>query len=117
MPLIKIHTSAPERRGEEATAILKSLSAELASLLGKPEDYVMTCLVPAAMTFAGDTAPCALVEVANLGELERSKTEEMTAAICRVLEAELEVPSRRIYVEFRTPPRHYWGWDRKTFAT
>ena len=65
-----------------AEALLQELSAELAALLGKPERYVMTLLqtgVP--MTFEGDTAPCAYVEVKSIGGLDGPRAKAISAAL------------------------------------
>jgi phenylpyruvate tautomerase PptA (4-oxalocrotonate tautomerase family) len=116
MPLLKIHCpqSLPAVEGK---ALLTSLSRELAELLGKPESYVMTCLVPGAqLTFAGSDEPCCLVEVANLGKLQKQDTERMSAALCKRLSETLSLPSRRIYILFADVERHMWGHDGRTFA-
>ncbi len=44
MPLVTVKTSAPAPAAAAGAALLKELSAVLASLLGKPERYVMTAL-------------------------------------------------------------------------
>ena len=95
MPLIHVQTSCAAV--PEAETLLRELSAELATWLGKPERYVMTLLhtgVP--MTFGGDTAPCAYVEVKSIGRLG--------------------VPADRIYIGFEDVPGRLWGWDGSTFG-
>ena len=116
MPLLKIHTSKslPEA---DAQALLTSLSAELASLLHKPESYVMTCLAgPTHLTFGGSSEPSCLVEVANIGTLKGSDTERLSAALCQRLSDTLGVSSDRIYVIFEDVERHMWGHDGHTFG-
>jgi phenylpyruvate tautomerase PptA (4-oxalocrotonate tautomerase family) len=116
MPLLKIHTSQSPSAAE-AQALLGPLSQELAELLDKPESYVMTCLVGGAhLTFAGSSEPSCLVEVANIGKLQKRHTERLSAALCRRLSASLSVPSRRIYISFRDVEPHMWGHDGRTFA-
>ena len=116
MPLLKIHTSKtlPEA---DAQRLLTSLSAELAGLLGKSESYVMTCLAGAAqLTFAGSSEPSCLVEVENIGKLQPSDTERVSASLCKHLSGALSIPSQRIYVRFTDVDRHMWGHDGHTFA-
>ena len=80
MPLIHVQTNAAAVADPDA--LLRQLSAELAALLGKPERYVMTLLhtgVP--MTFGGDTAPCAYVEVKSIGGLDGPRAKAISAAL------------------------------------
>ena len=68
MPLINLKTNISDVQTPDA--LLKKLSAALASATGKPESYVMTLLdsgVP--MTFAGSNKPCAYVEIKSIGAL------------------------------------------------
>ncbi len=116
MPLLKLYCSESLPDGE-GQALLTSLSQDLAELLRKPESYVMTCLVAGAkLTFAGSDEPCCLVEVANLGKLEKRDTERMSAALCKRLSEALSLPSRRIYIVFADVERHMWGYDGGTFG-
>ena len=58
MPLINVYTSAEPPSEDRSQKLLGALSRTLARVLGKPESYVMTCLVPRArMTFAGSLDP------------------------------------------------------------
>ena len=68
MPLINLRTNISDVQAPDA--LLKKLSAALATATGKPESYVMTLLdsgVP--MTFAGSEEPCAYVEIKSIGAL------------------------------------------------
>lgn len=116
MPLIKIHSNV-EPPTAKADALLKRCSTALAEQLGKPERYVMTCLMPhAPMTFAGTSEPTCYVEVKSIGTLSTQQTQDMSASFCRILSEGLEVPPERIYLEFADAERHLWGWNGKTFA-
>jgi phenylpyruvate tautomerase len=115
MPLIHVQTS--NAAVPEAEALLKDLSAELATLLGKPERYVMTLLhtgVP--MTFGGDTAPCCYVEVKSIGGLDGARAKAISAALCPRLASRLGVSPDRIYIGFEDVPGRLWGWDGSTFG-
>ena len=117
MPLIKLQTSvaAPEKAHLET--LLKSLSASLASHLGKPESYVMTAFegdVP--MTFAGTTDPVCYIEIKSVGTMGGSKTKAMSQDFCAQVESALGVPKTRTYIEFADAPGAMWGWNGSTFG-
>jgi phenylpyruvate tautomerase len=115
MPLIHIHTSVAAPAG--APALLADVSRELASLLGKPERYVMTLLDGAVpMTFGGDTSPCAYVEIRSIGALDGERPRRITASLSDLLKRHLSVPADRIYVGFEDVPARLWGWNGGTFG-
>lgn len=117
MPLIKVFSSAPSLSRGETTALLRRLSSELAVVLGKPEAYVMTCMMPRAeMTFAADSQPCAYAEVKSIGRMTPEITKKLSASVCSTLSEALHVPADRIYIEFQDAERHLWGFDGGTFA-
>lgn len=117
MPLINVFTSAPALGPDRADALLRELSGTLASLLGKPESYVVTSLVYAdRMTFGGSGAPACYAEIKNVGALRPEKTAELSRAISAQLSAALAVPTARIYLELASVPPHLWGWNGETFA-
>ena len=111
MPLISVKTSAASSNG---AALLTDLSSTLASLLGKPERYVMTLLeVGVPMTFAGSSEPCAYVEIKSIGAL---RPPAMTAAFCDLIEARTGIPAQRVYVAFEDVKASNWGWNGSTFG-
>lgn len=115
MPLIHIQTSAPAPA--DPSPLLRELSRELASLLGKPERYVMVVLsggVP--MQFGGTTAPCGYVEVKSIGQLDGDQPQRISAAVCSLLERHLSLPGARVYIGFEDVPARLWGWDGSTFG-
>jgi phenylpyruvate tautomerase PptA (4-oxalocrotonate tautomerase family) len=117
MPLIHIVTSAPPPAPAQCDALLGSLSRCLAEQFGKPETWVMTCLSPQAqMTFGGTRAPCAYVEVKNIGQLEPAHSERLSGALCKQLASGLGLDEQRIYIEFTNAVGHLWGWNGGTFG-
>jgi phenylpyruvate tautomerase len=115
MPLLQIKTSSPAPADRDA--LLLELSQQLAGWLGKPERSVMTLLeAGVAMTFAGDTAPCAYVEVKSIGGLDGDRPARITAALCDLLERRLGVGSDRMYICFSDAPAQLWGWNGSTFG-
>ncbi len=113
MPLIKIETN--QALPEDTAALLRQASAAVAGMLGKPESYVMVSLTHNPhMSFAGSSAPLAYVELKSLG-LPEPRTPGLSATLCEFLEAHLEIPAERVYIEFSGPERHLWGWNSATF--
>lgn len=114
MPLMKLQTNIDIELAQQA-GFLKQASVMTASVLGKPEDYVMVVVEPGqAMLFAGTTAPLAYVEFKSIG-LPEARTAEFSAAICSLIHATFGIEKNRIYIEFSDAPRTMWGWDGSTF--
>lgn len=117
MPLINVFTSASPLPPDRADALLRELSGTLASLLGKPESYVVTSLVYAnRMTFGGSGAPACYAEIKNVGDLRPDKTAELSRAVSSQLSTGFAIPPTRIYLELASVPPHLWGWNGETFA-
>jgi phenylpyruvate tautomerase len=115
MPLIHIQTSAATPA--DPTPLLLDLSRELASLLGKPERYVMTLLDGGRpMTFAGDASPCAYVEVKSIGSLAGDQPSRICKALCELLARHLALRADRVYIGFDDVPARLWGWNSETFG-
>src|SRR5690554_1373934 len=114
MPLLRIQTNVDvpaERRG----ALLAAASRATATVLGKPEAYVMVTLEPGAtMLFAGTDAPLAYLELKSIG-LPEDRTRDISAKLCDLVEAHLGIPKSRIYLEFASAAAHMWGWNGETF--
>jgi phenylpyruvate tautomerase PptA (4-oxalocrotonate tautomerase family) len=117
MPLINVFTSAELPAVAQTDALLKDLSAVMARRFGKPEQYVMTSLVPRPRTiFAGSPAPSCYVEIKNVGEISPELSRTVSADVCGRLTAALGVPVDRIYIEMADVPGHLWGWNGDTFG-
>jgi len=111
MPLISIETN----QALSSQETLEEVSQFLASLLDKPESYVMLKYTHNAnMLFAGSNEPLAHVTVKSLG-LPETMTAQYSALLCDAMKEYFSVPSERVYIEFVSPERHMWGWDRSTF--
>ena len=114
MPLLTITTNI-SLDDEAAQALCSKASSHVASLLGKPESYVMVSLqAGTVMSFAGNDSPCAMLELKSLG-LPESQTTAFSESLCDFLNQHAGIKPERIYVQFSAPERHLWGWDRKTF--
>ncbi|MDX8409074.1 MAG: phenylpyruvate tautomerase MIF-related protein [Mariprofundales bacterium] len=96
-------------------ALLPAASQMVAEALGKPESYVMVRIDDGcAMCFAGSDAPLACLRLASLG-LATSQTEALSARLCGWIKAQMGIDPARIYIEFSSPERAMWGWNRATF--
>ena len=114
MPLLTITTNISLDH-ETAQTLCSKASAHVASLLGKPESYVMICLLDGnTMSFAGDSSPCAMLELKSLG-LPEQQTAEFSESLCNFLNQQTGIKPERIYIQFSGPDRHMWGWDKRTF--
>ena len=114
MPLLRIQTNATAD-DQKRQSLMKHASQQIAAALGKPEQYMMVSLeggVP--MTFAGSSEPTAFVELRGIG-LPTAKARELSRLICELIESELGVARRRIYINFADVPANLWGWNGETF--
>jgi phenylpyruvate tautomerase PptA (4-oxalocrotonate tautomerase family) len=117
MPLIRVYTSVEPPTEEKAKSLLQELSSAFARLLGKPERYVMTCLVPRARTtFGGTSEPACLVEIKSIGGITHDNSARLSETACRIVHDGLGVPTERIYVVMQDVPAHLWGFDGATFG-
>jgi phenylpyruvate tautomerase len=116
MPLLQIQTSAPSS-ANAPTGLLKSLSAELARELGKPESYVMVTFSSVSeLLFGGSSEPACFAALKNVGSFDPKQTERLSALLCQRLSESLGVSPGRIYLEFIEARGHLWGHDGSTFA-
>ena len=112
MPLLKIETNAQPATPQ---AVITDFSAAVASMLGKPESYVMVTLQHnPSMLFGGNDEPLAYLQLKSLG-LPEDRTAEFSTTLCDLAEKHLGVTAARTYIEFSSPPRHMWGWNSTTF--
>jgi phenylpyruvate tautomerase PptA (4-oxalocrotonate tautomerase family) len=117
MPLVSVYTSAEPPTEERSRALLSDLSKTTARILGKPEAYVMTCLMPRTrMTFGGSLDPACLVEIKSIGALDGDAPAELTKAVSALLHERLVVKTDRIYVVLADVPPHLWGFKGATFG-
>lgn len=114
MPYLQINTNV-KLDLEQEQALLGLCSSQVASMLGKPERYVMASIESGlSMIFAGSDSPCAYLELKSLG-LAEEKSADYSQSLCALISDALKIPTERIYIEFSNPARHLWGWDGATF--
>ena len=113
MPLLRITTNI-SLDDQAAQALCSLASRHVSGMLGKPESYVMVSVQHTAMSFAAEPSPCALLELKSLG-LPAQQTAAFSESLCDLMSREAGIPAERIYIEFSSPDRHMWGWDKRTF--
>lgn len=114
MPYLKLETNVavPEAK---AGALLKELSATVARVTGKPESVVQVVVsggIP--MLMAGSGEPAAHVEVKAIGFPEEN-ARPMSEAVCGLLERELGIPGKRVFLAFVSYKGSMWGVDGRTY--
>jgi len=114
MPLLSIETNQPLQK-DKVSGLMAEASRTTASILGKPESYVMVRVTHNPdMLFGGNQEPLAYLELKSLG-LPEDRTAEISQGLCELMSRELAIPADRIYIEFTNGVRHLWGWNGGTF--
>ena len=114
MPLLRIQTNRL-LDAELQRELPRRASQQVATLLGKPERYVMIALEHnPAMLFAGSDAPLAYLELKSIG-LPAARTAELSRGLCDLVSEQLGIAPDRIYIEFANATGNMWGWDGATF--
>ena len=99
----------------EQESALKDLSSLCAEITGKPEAYVMIHINDQQkLIFAGTDEPAANCSLTSLG-LNDQQTAGYSEKICNYLETALNIPAARTYIEFKSPERSLFGWNKSTF--
>lgn len=114
MPYFKIETSR-DMDSVGVKTLCRDGSRFLSELLGKPEQVIMTAVVPGVeMRFNGSDAPAAYVEIKSIG-LKPAQCPACAKAVCDFLETAIGVPADRTYIDFHDIDGKMFGWNRKTF--
>ena len=98
MPLLRLETTVPLSE-EKRKGLLASLSKIMAETIGKPEQYVMVAVNPAAMLMAGRRAMRRLQTCAASGG-ERRREPGAFPEVCRLLNEALGVLEERDLPQF-----------------
>lgn len=115
MPLLKLETTvalADETKG----ALLAALSKIIAGTIGKPEQYVMVVISPAAILLSGKPGDAAFVDIRSIGGLNGDVNRQLAQKIGSALKESLGVPPDRVYLNFTDVPASNWGWNGDTFG-
>ena len=113
MPFIQINTSS-KSVVENDDLLQKDISKMIASLTGKPEDYVMTMIQrDTKMPFARSDEPCCFIKVKSIGSLV---PDSMSKSLCELISSKTNINTNRIYIEFIDVEASKWGFNSSTFG-
>ncbi|KAL1808114.1 hypothetical protein ACET3Z_025104 [Daucus carota] len=115
MPCLNISTNV-SLDGVDTSSILSQATSTVATIIGKPEAYVMIVVkgsVPIA--FGGTEQPAAFGELVSIGGLSPSVNKQLSAAIAEILETKLSVPKNRFFLKFFDSKGSDFGWNGSTF--
>ena len=114
MPYLKIITSKSIDEGTKHR-FLTTASKTVAAELKKPEHYMMVSLDGAVpMVFGGTAEPCVFLELRGIG-LPTAKTGQLSKLLCGLVESELGVSKKRVYINFADVAPNLWGWNGEIF--
>lgn len=93
MPLLKLETTVALPDGKKS-ALLAALSKIVAGMIGKPEQYVMVVISPAAIRMSGNSGDAAFVDIRSIGGLNgdvnlqsaKDKREQVFGGVRNVLD-------------------------------
>ena len=114
MPYINLKTTAKVSE-EKCVAIKSAFGKAIECFPGKSEAYLMVGIEDGAkLWFRGDASQdSAIVDVELLGSVNSSASEDMTEAVCNILEEELGIAPDRVYVKYTGYAD--WGWNKHNF--
>ncbi len=116
MPLIKIECYG-KMNDEKKSKLAGEMSKICASVMGKPEAYVMSTVEDGLVaTMGGKSAASAFIEVKGIGGFSTSVNNKLSAEICACLNKETGISPSCVYINFTDVPASSWGWDGKTFG-
>lgn len=115
MPLLKLETTVAMTDAQRQQ-LLGSLSKIMADTIGKPEQYVMVSINPAAMVMSGKPGDAAFVDIRSIGGLTGEVNRELSKRICALLTETLKAPPNRVYLNFSDIEAGNWGWNGSTFG-
>ena len=115
MPLLKLETTIALSE-EQRTTLLSSLSKVVASVIGKPEQYVMITIGHATILMSGKGGQAAFVEVRSIGGLGGEANRKLCQQVCKLLKDAVGIAPDRVYLNFTDVDAGSWGWNGSTFG-
>lgn len=100
---------------EKEVIIKEKLGKAIELIPGKSETFLMVGFEDEySLYFAGEKLEKgAFIEVKIFGKANKDAYEKLTAEICKIYEAELEIPQNKIYVKYEEVQE--WGWNGNNF--
>ena len=115
MPLLKLETTVA-LSDHQRQQLLTSLSKIVAQTIGKPEQYVMVTIGPAAILMSGKPGDAAFVSVCSIGGLSGEVNRTLSQQVCKLLNDSLGIAPNRVYLNFTDVDAGSWGWNGRTFG-
>ena len=115
MPLLKLETTVA-LSDDSKKSLLASLSQLLAATIGKPEQYVMVVISPAAIFMSGKPDHAAFVDIRSIGGLGGDIRKQLAHKVGNLLKESLGVSLDRTYLNFAEVSPANWGWNGSTFG-
>lgn len=100
---------------EKKENVKRRLGEAISIIPGKSENWLMVGFEDSYdLYFQGNNKEeTAFVEVKIFGGANASVYNEMTQAICKIMEEELSIPQSRVYVKYEEVEN--WGWNGSNF--
>jgi phenylpyruvate tautomerase PptA (4-oxalocrotonate tautomerase family) len=115
MPLLRLETNAA-LSDDQRKQLPAALSKVVAETIGKPEQYVMVTIGPAAMLMSGKSGDAAFVDIRSIGGLSADVNRQLSQKVCALLAQHLQVSQNRVYLNFTDVEAGSWGWNGSTFG-
>ncbi len=115
MPLLKLDTTVA-MSDDQRTKLLTALSQIVVQTIGKPEQYVMVTIAPAAVRMAGQAGDAAFADIRNIGGLSPDVNRQLAQKVCQLLHQSLGIAPERVYLNFTEVKATHWGWNGATFG-
>jgi phenylpyruvate tautomerase PptA (4-oxalocrotonate tautomerase family) len=115
MPLLRLETNVA-LSDEQRKQLPAALSKIVAETIGKPEQYVMVTIGPAAVLMSGKPGDAAFADIRSIGGLSAEVNRQLSQKICALLTQSLRVPQNRVYLNFSEVDAGNWGWNGDTFG-
>jgi phenylpyruvate tautomerase PptA (4-oxalocrotonate tautomerase family) len=118
MPTFILNTNCKKIDSIAEEIIHKKVRDHIVRVIEKSEEFVLTIVNEGMkMNFGVNDDPCAYCEVKNVGLLDPEQTKQLSLLICNEISEQLNINTKKIYLEFQSSDRHMWGWDSSTFAS
>ena len=115
MPLIKLQTSV-EADSDKKDKILKELSKIVSQTTGKPEQYIMAVFENASIVMNGNQINGAFVDIRGIGGISKAINTTTSQKISQMLDRELGISVKNIYMNFTDVPGQNWGLNGGVFG-
>lgn len=115
MPLLRLETTVA-LSDSQRQELLTALSKAVAETIGKPEQYVMVTISPAAILMSGKPGDAAFADVRSIGGLSPDVNRRLSQNVCALLARSLRLPPDRVYLNFTEVGAGDWGWNGDTFG-